>query len=104
MFVLIILFLADAIKTLSPWVREIPAPDGGTGSDIINQIKWSPMLAKAIRWLEKCTILQFILKKLNLQSLGLLKAMPIFGKQKGGPHPALGIRNHPAPSYCHPIV
>ena len=62
------------------------------------------MLAKATKWLEKCTILQFILKNLNLQSLGLFTAMPIFGKQKGGPHPALWIRNHPAPSYCHPIV
>ena len=33
---------------------EIPAPDGGTGSDIINQMKLSPMLAKAIESLEKC--------------------------------------------------
>ncbi len=26
------------------------------------------------------------------------------GKQKGGPHPALWIKNHLAPSYCPPIV
>ncbi len=34
----------------------------------------------------------------------VLKISQFFGKQKGGPHPALGIRNHPAPSYCHSIV
>ena len=33
---------------LHPGLAEIPAPDGGTGGDIINQIKWSPILSSIV--------------------------------------------------------
>ncbi len=42
-----------SLSTYHPGLAEIPAPDWDTGSDIINQIKFSHFLSKAVKHLKK---------------------------------------------------
>ena len=46
-------------KLESPWLAEIPIPDWGKGSGIINEIKQSPFLSETIRLPQKCTVQLF---------------------------------------------
>ncbi len=47
-------------KLESPSLAEIPAPDWGTGSGIINEIKQSPFISETIILLQKCTVQLFL--------------------------------------------